>query len=456
MRRRDFVKVLPVQAFALSTAAQLWAMGEKQNGEQYGVHSKSETVVQNLAGMSLEKLRSFHQDELNNKYLPVWDDRRIDWKYGGFMPYNGADKRYIPPWKGRAVTASSEHMKDLVFNPTNKEMYYQGRGIWVFSYLYNRFGKNERHLKASRMGIDFIIKNCLNERGYWNSEVTQEGKFVQGSYNIYGDIYVALGFGEYYHATGDEKIRDMAIETVHGVNERIVSPTYQHLGWHGGGNEPGTKRLGTWQHFLSALTPLARYTGNDGVELIARMCVRNILERHWRPELGVTLELLDDTFQPFRPDPLVNNRTVSGWHSIQAAWMSMDEALRIGHKGMFLDAMEMGRINLEKCWIEGEESGIVTLENPEAKPALPEDMRNFYWGWGALDDALVFTLLAVEHTHASWAVDWFDKVFQAGYRHPERFNNHCLLHHPRRLFFVIDILNRMIERGGRVSNFLEV
>lgn len=32
----------------------------------------------------------------------------------------------------------------------------------------------------------------------------------------------------------------------------------------------------------------------------------------------------------------------------------------------------------------------------------------------------------------------------------------ALLHHPRRLFFVIDILNHMIDRGGKVSDFLAV
>jgi len=133
----------------------------------------------------------------------------------------------------------------------------------------------------------------------------------------------------------------------------------------------------------------------------------------------------------------------------------MDEALRIGHRRMFLEAMEMGRQNLEKCWYDdGEEAGLVTLANPEAKPALPDDLRTFYHGWGATDDALIFALLAIEHTQAPWAVDWFDRVFKAGTRHADRFNNHCLLHHPRRLFFVIDILDHLIDRGGRVSDFL--
>ena len=132
----------------------------------------------------------------------------------------------------------------------------------------------------------------------------------------------------------------------------------------------------------------------------------------------------------------------------------MDEALRIGHTRMFMDAMEMGRMTLEKCWLEGEECGLHSLSNPEEKPQQPGKGR--HTAWGALDDTMVYCLLAIEHTHAPWAVDWFNRAFEVGYKNPERWVRHGLLHHPRRLFFVPDILDHIIERKGRVSNFLEV
>ncbi len=430
MKRRYFISNMAAQLCALSAIPSVWAMGEDRDGNEYGTAKVSPTVVTKIGDSTLRELRDFHQKELDEEFLGFWDNQGIDWEYGGFYTYHDYDDKQDSP---------------------NKEMYYLGRGIWVFSYLYNHFGQNERHLKAAKMGIDFIFKYCRDENGYWISEVTREGKFVQGSFNIYGDMYVALGLGEYYHGTGDENARSVAIETCHGVNERIVSPDYQHLAGHGSGHEPGTKRLGTWQHFLSVLTPLARYTHDYSVEMIARMCVRNILERHYYPELGIAFEHLDDQFQPFLPDPNDNHRIISGWHSIQAAWMCMDEALRVNDTKMFMDAMELGRMTLEKCWVDGEKGGLVGLSNPEAKPVEPED----YAPSGAIDDALVFTLLAIEHTHAPWAVYWFDKIFTHAYRKPDRWKRQCLLHHPRRLFFCMDILDRMIEHGGRVSNFLE-
>ncbi|MCD6307682.1 MAG: AGE family epimerase/isomerase [Candidatus Latescibacteria bacterium] len=429
MRRRHFITNM-MQGLALSAAPSAWAMGEDRDGNDYGAAKLSPTVVDKIGSHTIRELRDFHQRELDEEYLPVWEKHGIDWEYGGFMPY----------WD-----------KDGNYTTTNKEMYYMGRGIWVFSYLYNNFGGNPKHLEAARLCIDFILKYCRDENGYWISEVTREGKLVQGSTNIYGDMYVVLGLGEYFKATGEKKWADLAIESGHDVNERMVSPNYQHLAGHGRGHEPGTKRLGTWQHFLSTLTPLARYTKDYGVEMIARMCVRNIMERHYDPEFGLMFERLDDKFQPFRYNPIINNRVVSGWHSIQASWMCMDEALRLGQRRMFSEAMEMGRYTLERCWVDGEKGGLVSLSDPTGKPVEPGN----YAPSGAMDDALIFTLLSIEHTHAPWAIYWFDKVFEHGYKKPDRWKRTCLLHHPRRLFSCIQMLDRMIARGGRVSDFLE-
>jgi len=429
MKRRHFLANAATQCGVLAAGPAAWAMGENRELKQYGSAQLSPTVVDKIGRYSLAELREFHMKELREHYLGFWDKQGIDWEYGGFYTYYDGDD-----------TIDSE----------NKEMYYLGRGIWVFSYLYNHFGKNERHIKAAKMAIDFIFKYCRDENGYWISEVTRDGKFVTESVNIYGDMYVAMGLGEYYHGTGDENARKVAIETCHGVSERIVSPEYMHLGGHGTGHEPGTKRLGTWQHFLSVLTPLARYTNDFGVEMFARMCVRNILERHYRREYGLAFEHLDDLFQPFLPDPNNNHRFISSWHSVQAAWMCMDEALRVNDRRMFMDALELGRVTLEKCWFDGDESNLTDLSEPEEKPTTTGDLV-----WGRLDDAMVFTLLAIEHTHAPWAVYWFDKVFTRAYERPDLFKRPCLLHHPRRLFFCIDILDHMITRQGRVSNFFE-
>jgi len=433
MRRRGFIAGMSTPALALAAAKPARAAGENGRNERYGVSTIKSTAITRIGDQTLQELRDFHRQELFDKYIALWLKSGIDWQYGGTFP---------------ELNPEGDPSKS-----TDKEMYYQGRALWIFSYIYNHFGKDDRFLKAARLTRDFCVKNC-REGKYWISRFTRDGKKIEGSFNIYGDMYMVLGLAEYSMATNSKEDMDLAIESAYGVMERIVSPVYQHLSGHGGCHEPGTKRLGTWQHFLSTLTPLLKYTKDDGVDMIARMCVRNILERHYRPEFGLAFEHLDDLFQPFRPDPQDGHRVVTGWHSIQAAWMCMDEALRRGHTRMFMDALEMGRMTMEKTWVDGKRfSGLVSLPNPETKAPEPATIEGI--ATGALDDALIFCLMAIEHTQEAWAMQWYDKVFKTGYKNPERWRRRCLLHHPRRLFFSIHILDSMIARGGKASDFLE-
>ena len=405
-------------------------MGTFGEFENDSVPHESRSGTATIAGMSLVELCDFNRRELEDQFVACWDTGGIDWEYGGF------------------ITRWDENGN---FTTDIKTMYNMARGLWVFSTLYNHFGQRDRHYQAARLCWDFMSGNCRDERtGYWCSRFLRDGTLVEGPGDIYGDMYVILALCEYQKLANDRSLLDIAIETAHGINERIVAPSYQHLNAHKDGFVPGTKILGTWQHFLSVLTPLARETGDHGVDMIARMCVRNILERHYSREYSVYFEYLDDLFMPFGSGYDPELRKVSSWHSIQSAWMCMDEALRRNDPIMFLDALETGRLTLERCWLDGDDGGLVGLDYPEQDVKDSSDKPS----WGRLDDAMVYTLLAIEHTCASWAEEWFERIFTLGYSKPERWNRRGLLHYPRRLFFSIEILDRMIARNGGVSSFL--
>ena len=76
-------------------------------------------------GMTLQKLRDDYKERIFRQYLPFWDKGGYDSKYGGFM---------------------CELNNDGSVRNDEKYIWYQGRGIWVYSYLYNNFGKNEQYL----------------------------------------------------------------------------------------------------------------------------------------------------------------------------------------------------------------------------------------------------------------------------------------------------------------------
>jgi N-acylglucosamine 2-epimerase len=389
---------------------------------EYGEARLSQTVVSTIAGMSLKELRDFHRHELDNDYLGYWEEHGIDWEHGGVMPYR-------EPMTG---------MPYLAKHPNLKQMYFLGRALWTFSYLYNHFGHNEKHLAIAQHTKDFIYKHARNDDHTWASELTPTGRVIQGYSDIDGDFYVAMGLAEYNKATGDTEALETALQTVYAATSRVLAPDFMFYGaWDSRVYEPGTRFLGIWLHFLNTLIPLAELTGDERVKKIAAMCVRNIMEHHWRPEQGAFVELLDYNF-----NPLGNSHHDSNWHGVQSAWMCMRHGLSTGRRNQVIDAMGMGYKQLKRAWGE--------FENIDINAPLEKLPR-----WGPLEDYMLFTLTVIEHTHAPWAVHWYDKVFRFAYQRPDRFEQYDLLHQPRRLFFVIHILDRMIARGGRVSDFFE-
>ena len=438
MDRRVFLcKTTLSAACLLLSPRKAFSIGENSNGKAFPATSFPHGTLDQLAGKGLKELLEFHEKDLMEGYIPFFENKRIDWKYGGYLHEFNLD--------------GSSRIHD-------KLMYYEARGLWIHAYLVNHFPVSDR-LKGSLIKCrDFLVKNALDKNGYWASRVSlDKGEPLAPSTNIYGDIYMILALTETYLATKKESDIDLAIQTAYKVTERVVSPAYQHLAGHDSANRPGTKRLGSWLHFLYTLTSLLRIRMEEGVERIARMCVHNILNYHWQPDSRAYLEVLDHQFKPFPPDPVRNQRVVHGWHSIQAAFVSMDESLRFGHGQMFRDAMETGVSSLENLWVDGR--GVAILSSPGMKPSSDEPLNP----WGILDDVLVFCLLALEHNHDTLAFKYYNKAFDLGYSYPERWrkprpehgHQRGLFHHPRRLFCSIEILKRIIDRGGKPSNFLE-
>jgi hypothetical protein len=64
-------------------------------------------------------------------------------------------------------------------------------------------------------------------------------------------------------------------------------------------------------------------------------------------------------------------------------------------------------------------------------------------------------MLALEHSHEAWAAEYFDRAFTIAYENNYVWPWFDTLHQPRGVMFCYEILNRMIDREGRVSDFLD-
>ena len=440
MQRRQFVTSLAAQCCALSSASSLLAMGENREDNDFGVTKSRKKPIRKIGKRTLEDIRDVFKHELFDLTIPLWKEQGVDWEYGGYLPHideNGSVMR------------------------TNKQLYYQGRVLWLYSYFYNNYDKDDYHLRAAKAGFDFLTKYCVDDRYTWFTEVTREGKPVTKFFDIYACIYMVLGLGEYYKATGIEEALDLAVKSSYRITEIILSPTYQAQA-HGPVYEPGTKRLGTWLHFLNALTPLMKYTEDQGLERIATMCVRNMLTNHWQPDIGYALEILRHDYKPYPDDLFIDEeirttRNTAGWvnnfHTMEASWMIMEEALRVGNRAMFIKGMKFGRVHLEKCWVERNgQQGLVQFFRPNDPESFEKgDICKPY----VIKEVFVLLVLALEHTDEKWAMEWLDKTFSYSYESKLDWPYRDTLHQPRGVMYCYEILNRMIERNGKVSDFFD-
>lgn len=395
-----------------------------------------DSALPRIGKWSLEEIHSRFKKELAEDAIGFWETYGIDKQYGAYLRPDKKDKKYPN---------------------TDKDLYSQGRILWLFSSFYNDFGRKKSHLDAAKQGYQALLKNCRQPGDHWGTLYTRDWKMKEGILDIYADIYMVLGLQEYYKATGDEEAKKLAIATSYAANETVVAPHYQGPG-HGPTYEPGIKRLGTWVHFLYPLTLFLSHSQEAGLERIARFCVRNILTRHWQRDKGFAWECLDHQYQPFSDDYLsrwtegqnYGPYQLSGWHSIQGAFKVMLEALRVGSREMFLDGMEFGFQTCRTHWTGEGMGGFQGFETPaewkRGKGTLEPD--------AAIYDYLIFTMIAIEHTLSPEAVDWFERIYAAVLKRPEGiFTGSLTLHEPRGVMLGTKILERMIARGGRASDF---
>ena len=141
MKRRQFISSITAQTFALAVVPPLWAMGENNLNENYGVSPTEKKTVTRIGKWSLEDIRDIFKREFEDKIMPIWNEEErpiLDRKYGGYLFHSNPTRRPIP--------------EDA------KALYYQGRILWLYSYFYNHFGRDPFHLEAAKCGYDFLTK----------------------------------------------------------------------------------------------------------------------------------------------------------------------------------------------------------------------------------------------------------------------------------------------------------
>ncbi len=346
-----------------------------------------------LAGLAPSELRERYRKELFERVLPFWDRSGVDHERGGFM--------HALDFDGRRVN-------------TNKFHWFQGRGIWVYSFLYNHFGNNPAHLEVAREGKEFLLKYAPESESRWAELLSQEGKVLAPSKgDVYGLLFGAEGLQEFAWAAKDEQARETAFNLLKQVFRRSQKPDFRMAD----GEEPGVRPQGLWMVMLRLATQILRRWKDAEIEEVARRSVDAIMNRHFNPDTGLNTEPLRFDFSRL---PALERYTVIG-HSIETLWMVMDEADRIGDEKIRQTCAERIRRHFEVGW-DAVYGGLIESVNvdagcyqwPEERPVGTDLVfrstgEHLYLKplW-AHNEALIAMLMVLQRARPDWALRFFD------------------------------------------------
>jgi mannose/cellobiose epimerase-like protein (N-acyl-D-glucosamine 2-epimerase family) len=448
MNRRAFLTVSSSGTAALLAGLTNCGGPDQKEASLRHQAADSPTDIGKLAGLTLSELKKQYEYDLFEDFLPFMDKHVIDHEYGGYMCNTDRD--------GTNITK-------------NKRIWYEGRGIWVYSFLYNKLDSNPKHLEIAKKSVEFILKNKPSGDNLWHPSFTREGTPIgESAKRVYGDLFVANGLSEYSKATGEDRYWDMAKEIMLKCLKISDRPDYypeaaqSYLG-EDAPLLPGARVLGHWMVLLRLVTQMLKFSPDPDVEAVADRCLDAIMNFHYNPEFGLINEIINHDMS--RPQDELSKFVYTG-HAIETLWMVMFEAARRKDKSLFDLAAERLRRHVEVAWDDVYGGTFRSLDHVNKNIWK---LDKVLW---LQEEVLIGSLFVVEHTEAQWAKDMFARMFdyvqdkfplkQYGFpiwilgadrkvtfeRHATRVGN---FHHPRHLMLNLLSIDRLIKRKGKVS-----
>ena len=450
MKRRNFIGT----TLAAGMSGVVPALAKPTAPPQSFKTGAYETLPFKIAGISLEELRDDYHDRLFNRYLPFWDKGGYDSENGGFM---------------------CELYDDGSVQREQKDIWYQGRGIWVYSFLYNFFGKDPRWLAIAKKSRDFMIKFMYNGDGTWKQTVDRRGKPIKGigqgsSNNINGAMFAIAGLIQYYKASGNEEDLELVKKSIFKSMERYNDPDYPGVGLH---NYKKTGLRSQAHSFMTVWTlpQLLEFHDDSEIDALAREHLDLIMDKFWNSDYGISNEILNHDYSRI---PAIAARTSPG-HSIETHWMAMYEALREKNGTKFYILKNRIRRLLEMSWdyiFEGMGGTEYNVFAASGRPAGPNFDIKSMWSH---TEVLVACMTTLEYTGDVWAKEWYERV--RAFTHRTMTTDHGVwrqavdrfgenkkrsgisiyrkgnFHQPRHMMMNMLSLDRMIKNNGKLTPF---
>jgi len=325
-----------------------------------------------------------HEYFLFDDYLPFIDKFVFDHENGGFM--------WNTDRKGQNITS-------------NKRTWYDGRGIWVYSFLYNHFERNPAYLEMAQKTVDLVLKTKQPSEPFWPWSYDRLGNnLYENTPDIYGNLFVAEGLAEFSIATNNdsywEKSKEILLNCVDIYDssgylyklEYSPVPSFTHA----------ERVLGHWMIMLRLSTNLLKGRNDVEVEKVSTRCLDALMNHHYHTEFNLMIEVLNHDLS--HPKGELSQFVYIG-HAIESLWMVMDEALRRNDQSLFKLAADRFKFHVEVAWDDVYGGVFHCLNHVNENRWLTDKVL-----W-AQQEVLVGLILLIEKGNDPWAIEWFEKIY---------------------------------------------
>ena len=337
---------------------------------------------------NLEKYSSQYKDELLKNVIPFWLNHSKDDEFGGYF------------------TCLDREGK--VFD-TDKFVWLQGRGVWMFSMLYNHLEARQEWLDYAQHGADFLQKYARAADKTWYFSLTREGKPLIQPYNIFSDCFATQAFGQLYKATNKAEYAEIARTTFYSILERRNNPKRK---WSKAvDNTRPLKNFALPMILCNLSLEIEHLLEPSMVEKLINECVHEVMEVFYDKNSGLILEnvSLDGHFSDS-----FEGRLLNPGHAIEAMWFVMDLGERLKDSALIEKAKEITLRTLEYAW-DTEYGGIFYFMDIKNKP-----MQQLEWDqklWWVHIETIIALLKGYLQTGDERCWEWFEKVHNWTWKH---------------------------------------
>jgi N-acylglucosamine 2-epimerase len=331
--------------------------------------------------------RQLYRRTLLEDVVPFWMRHGIDRQYGGI---------------GNTI--------DDLGKPYghDKFLWSQGRALWTFSALVNRIENRPEWREFADHIYRYIASHGRDDRGYWMYRLGPDGQVLDRDISLYVDGFVMTGLGEYYVATRNAAVRDLALATYENILARIRQPGSYGVAPYE--IPAGLKAHGIRMIFCFFFYNLGQALGRPEICQEGLKLAHEIFGDFYSPKRNAIMEFVSIDG---RPVDVPATRTCVPGHVLEALWFTTTMFEQTGEEALIQRCAELTRRHLELAWDE-EYGGLrLSIDLDGQRPYYSENAD--CKAWWVHSEALVATAYAYVHTGADWALDWHKRIQDYAY-----------------------------------------